>query len=76
LKQEGDMNKDRTDRADQRLIKSGDLVVDLSSLQNGFQKEVKRYRQEIWDYIQYRESLVKWPLANEKITMGLSPNHR
>ena len=70
------MNKDRTDRADQRLIKSGDLVVDLSSLQNGFQKEVKRYRQEIWDYIQYRESLVKWPLANEKITMGLSPNHR
>ena len=70
------MNKDRTDRADQRLVKSGDLVVDISSLQNGFQKEVKRYRQEIWDYIQYRESLVKWPVANAKITMGVSPNHR
>lgn len=70
------MNKDRTDPTDQTLIKSGDLVVDVSSLQNGFQKEVKKYRQEIWDYIQYRESLVKWPVANEKITMRISPNHR
>jgi len=52
-------------QTDQNLIKSGNLIVDLSSLQNGFQKDVKRYRQEIWDYIQYRESLVRWPLANE-----------
>jgi len=70
------MKTDHSDQTNQRLIKSGDLVVDVSSLQNGFQKEVKRYRQEIWDYIQYRESLVKWPVANEKITMGISPNHR
>jgi len=69
------MDKDRNDQTNQRLIKSGDLIVDLSSLQNEFQKEVKRYRQEIWDYIQYRESLARWPLANEKIRMGISPNH-
>jgi len=69
------MDKNRNDQRNQRLIKSRDLIVDLSSLQNGFQKEVKRYRQEIWDYIQYRESLARWPLANEKITMGISPNH-
>jgi len=69
------MDKDLLKQTHQKWIKSGDLIVDLSSLQNGFQKEVKRYRQEIWDYIQYRESLVKWPVANEKITMGISPNH-
>ena len=69
------MNKNHADR-NQLLVKSGDLVIDLSSLHNGFQTEAKRYRQEIWDYIQYRESLVKWPLANEKIAMGTSPNHR
>ena len=69
------MDKNHNDQTNQRLMKSGDLIVDLSSLQNGFQKEVKRYRQEIWDYIQYRESLVRWPLANEKITMGITPNH-
>ncbi len=27
---------------------------------------VKRYRQEIWEYIQYRESLVKWPSINQE----------
>ena len=75
MKQVEDMNKDRTDRADQRLIKFGDLLVDIPSLQNGFQNDAKRYRQEIWDYIQYRESLVKWPLANAKIRIAVSPNH-
>jgi len=59
------MDNDLINQTDQNLIKSGNLIVDLSSLQNGFQKDVKRYRQEIWDYIQYRESLVRWPLANE-----------
>lgn len=60
------MDNDHNDQTNQRLVKFGDLVVDLSSLGNGFQKEAKRYRQEIWDYIQYRESLVRWPLANAK----------
>jgi hypothetical protein len=50
-----------------KWIKSGNLIVDLSSFENGFQKEEKRYRQEIWEYAQYRESLVRWPLMNKKL---------
>jgi hypothetical protein len=69
------MDKDLLNQTHQKWIKSGDLVVDLSSFQNGFQKGEKRYRQEIWDYIQYRESLVRWPLLNEKIKMDLSHNN-
>jgi len=61
------MDGDLLNQIDEKWIKSGDILVDLSSLQNGFQKEAIRYRQEIWDYIQYRESLVRWPLVNEKI---------
>jgi hypothetical protein len=61
------MVEDLLNPRDQRLIQAGDLIVDISSLQNGFQKQEKRCRQEIWDYIQYRESLVRWPLANEKV---------
>jgi hypothetical protein len=69
------MDNDLMNQSNQPLIKSGHLIVDVSSFQNGFQKEAKRYCQEIWDYIQYRESLVRWPLANEKIKLGGSPNH-
>ncbi len=69
------MDENLLNQTVQEWIKSGDLMVDVSSLQNGFQKEGKRYCQEIWDYIQYRESLVRWPLANEKIKMGSSLNH-
>ncbi len=69
------MDEDLLNQTDQKWIKSGDLIVDLSSFQNEFQKEEKRYRQEIWDYIQYREGLVRWPLMNEKIKMGLSLNN-
>ena len=56
----------------QNLIKSGDILVDLSSFKNGFYKDEKGYRQDIWEYIQYRESLVKWPSVNEKIRMGMN----
>jgi hypothetical protein len=48
------------------LVKVGSLIIDLSSMKNGFQKEEKKNRQEIWDYVQYRESLIKWPFMNEK----------
>jgi hypothetical protein len=44
-------------------------------IRSGFQKEEKRYRKEIWDYIQYRESLARWPLMKEKIKMGLNHNN-
>ena len=64
------MDKDLLNQTDQKWTKSGDLIVDLSSFENGFQKEEKRYRQEIWEYVQYRESLMRWPLMNEKIKMG------
>jgi hypothetical protein len=48
------------DQTNQKLIKSRDLIIDLPSMEKGF-LEIERYRQEIWDYIQYRESLLKWP---------------
>ena len=70
------MNKDLLNQTNRKWTKSGDLIVDLASFENRFQKEEKRYRQEIWRYTQYHESLVKWPVANEKIKMGISPNHR
>jgi hypothetical protein len=69
------MDDDFNNLVDERWIKSGDLIVDLSSFRNGFEKEGKRYRQQIWDYIHYRESLVRWPVINEKIKMGLSLNN-
>jgi len=69
------MDKDLFNQTNQKWIKSGDLIIDLSSFQNGFQKDEKRYCQEIWEYIQYQESLVRWPLMNEKIKMGLSQNN-
>jgi hypothetical protein len=46
-------------------MKVGDLIVELSSLEKGFQRE-ERNRKEIWDYIQYRESLLKWPSNKEE----------
>ncbi len=49
---------------------AGNLLVDLASMEKGF-FEVKRYRQEIWEYIEYRESLVKWPSMNEQIKRGV-----
>jgi len=71
-KKRNEMNEDLLNQTDQKWMKSGDLIVDVSSFENGFRKEEKRCRQEIWEYIQYRESLVRWPLTNEKIKMGLS----
>ena len=74
-KSEKKMENDLLNQPNEKLIRSGDLVVDLSSFENGFEKEKKKYRREIWDYVQYRESLVKWPPANEKIKMGTNLNH-
>ncbi|MDI7259647.1 MAG: hypothetical protein QME90_06975 [Thermodesulfobacteriota bacterium] len=56
--------------ASERSTKVGNLLFDLSSMEYGF-LEIKRYRQEIWDYIQYRKSLVKWLLTNERIKGGV-----
>jgi hypothetical protein len=51
-------------------IKANHLLIDPSSMDEGFLQK-KRYRQEIWDYVLYREGLVKWPSVNEKIRMGM-----
>jgi hypothetical protein len=53
-----------------KLVRSGSLIVDLSSMEKGL-LEKKRYRQEVWEYIEYRESLVKWPTMNERIRGGV-----
>jgi hypothetical protein len=59
------MNCDLDQRTKEHWGKAGSLLVDLSSMEKGF-LEIKRYRQEIWDYVQYRESLLKWPSINEE----------
>ncbi len=58
----------------ERWTKTNHLFIDLPSMEEGF-LQTKRDRQEIWDYVLYRESLVKWPSVNEKIRMGMNhPN--
>jgi len=57
------------DQSGEEWLKTGNLLVDLASMEYGF-LEIKRYRQEIWDYIEYRENLVKWPSMNEHIKGG------
>jgi hypothetical protein len=52
------------DQKNEHWIKAGSLMIDYPSMGKGFQ-ETGRYRRDIWDYIQYRESLVKWPMKNE-----------
>jgi hypothetical protein len=58
------------DQNNPKLVRSGSLIVDLSSMEKGL-LEKKRYRQEVWEYIEYRESLVKWPRLNEQIRGGV-----
>ncbi len=46
---------------DNHLIRAGNLIFDLVSFEKGFKVEI-RYRMDIWDYIQYRQSLMYGPL--------------
>ncbi|MBM4278514.1 MAG: hypothetical protein FJ130_11650 [Deltaproteobacteria bacterium] len=50
------------------ILKRNPVAEQLGIISNG----VKRCRQEIWDYIEYRESLVKWPPMNEQIRGGVT----
>ena len=54
------------DKTNQAWIKTGPLIVNLSSMGKGFW-DIERCRKEIWDYVQYRESLLKWPTLNETL---------
>jgi len=58
-------NIDDLNLNNKQWTKADDLLVDLPSMEKGFQ-ETKRRQQEIWDYIQYRESLLKWPSNKEE----------
>lgn len=62
-----DCNQDK--KVNGHWIKTGGLLIDLSSTEKGL-LENKRYRQEVWEYIEYRESLVKWPAMNEQLRGG------
>jgi hypothetical protein len=55
------------DQTHQVWVRANYLIVHLPSMENGF-LDSARHRKEIWDYIQYRESLVKWPTLNKKRT--------
>jgi hypothetical protein len=63
------MDDNFIDRTDEKWTKAGGLLVDLSSFESGFHLHPERvkYRKEILEYIQYRESLLKWPAMNEEI---------
>ena len=51
------MVSNSVEKKTEQWIKADGLMIDLPSMGKGF-REMKRYRREIWDYIQYRESLV------------------
>lgn len=57
------------DQNNPKLARSSSLIIDLSSMEKGL-LENKRYRREVWEYIEYRKSLVKWPAMNEKLRGG------
>ena len=51
------MNMDIIDKFYGKWVKAGDLLVDLSSLETGF-KDVEKNRRAIWDYIEWRETVL------------------
>jgi len=60
------MDDHPVDQTYQEWIKTGSLLVDLPSMKKGF-REGERRCQEIWNYIQYRESLLKWSSMNKEM---------
>jgi hypothetical protein len=54
------MDDDCIDGPGGRWKRVGNLIVDLCSLEKGF-REMEKHRQEIWEYLKYRESLILWP---------------
>ena len=62
------MNINFIDKVLGNWIKVGNLVVNLYSLETGF-KETEKSRREIWDFIEWRETvLVGPPDSNCRIT--------
>jgi len=49
---------------EEKWTRVGNLIVDLCSLEKGYRemkKQMEKHREEIWDYLKYRESLIMWP---------------
>jgi len=67
-----EMDDNSIDRTNDKWTKAGSLLLDFSSFGSGFHVRLERekYRKEIWDYLQYRESLLKWPSTDEEIKRG------
>ena len=68
------MVSNSVEKKTEQWIKADGLMIDLPSMGKGF-REMKRYRREIWDHLQYRESLVKWPSMNEAARKSLKGEH-
>jgi hypothetical protein len=51
------MNLDIIDKFYGKWIKAGHLLVDLSSMETGF-NAVEKNRRAIWDYIEWRETVL------------------
>jgi len=54
------MNFDVVDSGYRKWIKAGDLLIDLNSMEQGFGNS-DRDRQDIWDYIEWRETVLTGP---------------
>ena len=51
---------DLIDKVFEKWTKSGNLLVDLWSLETGF-KDVEKNRRDVWDYIEWRETVLVGP---------------
>ena len=54
------MNMDFIDKTYEKWIKVGNLLVDLWSMETGF-KNAEKIRRDIWDYIEWRETVLAGP---------------
>ena len=52
------MNMEFIDKAYGEWVKAGNLLVDLWSMETGF-KNVEKNRRDIWDYIEWRETVLE-----------------
>jgi hypothetical protein len=67
------MDDSSIDCTNDKWAKAGSLLLDFSTFESGFHVRLERekYRKEIWDYLQYRESLLRWPSTNEQGNDGI-----
>jgi hypothetical protein len=66
------MDDNPIDRTNDKWTRAGSLLLHRSSFESGFHVRLERekYRKEIWDYLQYRESLLRWPSTNNEMKRG------